>query len=113
VVTFAPSAPLRPDSRLVLDPTPDRVFRGDRLEVSGRLLDAAGRPVVGRMVDVHIGPRDRTALGEPIERIGGAMTDAAGQFSASLPVPSLLPLGEWGLYVSFAGDEDAGPAPPP
>ena len=113
VVTFAPSAPLRPDSRLVLDPTPDRVFRGDRLEVSGRLLDANGRPVAGRMVDVHIGPRDRTALAEPIERIGGAMTDAAGQFSASLPVPSLLPLGEWGLYVSFAGDEDAGPAPPP
>lgn len=113
VVTFEPAAPLRPDSRLVLDPTPTRVFRGDALRVSGRLIDASGVPAAGRLVDVHIGPRDRSALSEPIERLGGATTDDEGRFEATLTLPSLLPLGEWGLYVSFAGDDEVGPAPPP
>lgn len=113
VVEFEPARPLSPDSSLTLEPIAERVFRGEPLRLRGRLVDADGRPLSGRTVDVHVGPRDAGQLDAPIEAVGALTTDGDGWFDGEVVLSPVMPLGEWGLYVSFAGDDDAGPAPPP
>jgi protocatechuate 3,4-dioxygenase beta subunit len=77
---------------------------GDRLDVDGRVLDAAGRPVAGAVVDVwHTSPDgfydSQVGDGAEYSMRGQLRTDADGRFwfrtvkPASYPVPNDGPVG--------------------
>lgn len=98
---------------LSLEPVPSRLYRGDALSLRGALRDARGEPVSGAEVQVYLGPRERGDLEGPVQHIADVSVGPDGHFDVALRLPSVVPLGEWALYVSFAGDRRYAPATPP
>ena len=98
---------------LSLEPVPSRLYRGDALSLRGALRDAHGAPVSGVEVQVYLGPRERGDLQGPVQHITDISVGPDGHFDVALRLPSVVPLGEWALYVSFAGDRRYAPATPP
>lgn len=98
---------------LSVEPVPSRLYRGDALSLQGALRDARGAPVSGVEVQVYLGPRERGDLEGPVQHIADILVGPDGHFDVALRLPSVVPLGEWALYVSFAGDRRYAPATPP
>jgi transglutaminase-like putative cysteine protease len=87
-------------------------FRGERLGLSARLEDAGGRPLSGRELRVYLGPATGATEGRLLE-VGRLTTDERGAAVGDVVIPHSLPLGVWGIYVVFAGDEAHAPSRSP
>ena len=83
-------------------------FRGDAMEVRGRLVDDTGLGMAGRRVDIFLAPAGADGAGAVT--IGHAVTDANGEFAARAEVPAALDVGDYEVYASFRGDDSFRPA---
>jgi uncharacterized protein YfaS (alpha-2-macroglobulin family) len=53
---------------------------------------------------VWLGPPSGRRDGRVI-RLGSITSDVDGRVRGSVPLPGSLPLGQWGIYLVFGGDE--------
>jgi hypothetical protein len=76
-------------------------YRGETIHVEGR-VDAGGKPLADRAVDVYLAPAGRG--GEGSIPIGRGTTDADGLFSLDLDLPGRLELRRYELFVTTRED---------
>jgi len=95
----------RPASTVTIEIAETDVARGTAVHVKGRVTagDAcAATPVSILLRDASAGPTAREA------RIGGAVTDANGNFSATFVLPSAVPVGDYDVVARTDGDARCG-----
>lgn len=88
-------------TRIALDASSHRVYRGQMLDLAGRLVDAEGRSVVGGRIEVRLGGG---------RLLGVALTEEEGRFRLSLGIPPDLGVGRHPIQVGFVGDGSRSPS---
>jgi hypothetical protein len=104
--------PEREPTVVEVESSPGEVYRGETLALRARLEDSGGRPLGGRQLRVYLGPASGAREGRLLE-VGRMQTDEGGGAQGEVVVPHSLPLGVWGIYVVFAGDEAHAPSRSP
>lgn len=84
---------------------PSHVFRGDRLEVKGRLTTDQGLPLGTRPVQAYLVPAGRPRP-ELFRQVGEGKTDEDGYVTVEVTIPETTDLGLWSVYLFFLGDEN-------
>ncbi|MBN1944250.1 MAG: transglutaminase domain-containing protein [Bradymonadales bacterium] len=97
-------------SVLRLEQTPDQAFRGESVEIEGRLLDGESRGLPGRRVAVLLGSLPGAQRPHRAIRLGWLVTGQDGFCSGLVTIPASLPLGIWDLYLMFEGDGEYDPS---
>lgn len=84
------------------------VLRGEEIEVSGSLTAVTGEAISDAPVALVLLPPPGV---EAVQRpLGGAHTDASGQYRATIRIPRDLPPGRWRLEAQSQGDSEFAPA---
>ena len=100
-IEHAQAAPGQPDSapqpprapmQLLLSAQPERAKRGERFNVTGRLLTMEGSPLAEREVRVTLAPVGGEGQGR---QIGAGMTNSRGVFQIEAELPASLAIGRW------------------
>jgi hypothetical protein len=86
-----------------LEAAPAFAWAGDSLDVRGRLLDVDGAGVRDAVVTVWLGPSDERHAEAAVFALGSLEVDRNGAFAGSVLVPPETPVGDWGVYVVYAG----------
>ncbi len=95
----------KPAARVVLQSVGRRVFRGESLEVAGRVTDGDSG-VGGLRVNLYLAPAG--AGGRGARQVGETVTDASGAFRHTLVVPADFPLGDHEVYAATPGNDAVG-----
>jgi hypothetical protein len=103
-----PAEPPRRATRLQLLEMPEVGFRGETMRVRGRLVDESGAALAGRRVTVYLGPADGREDGRVIA-LDEAETGNEGEIDDEVMLPQSLPLGVWGIYLVYRGDDETAP----
>jgi len=100
VPTQSGRRPVREALALTLATRELDALRGSQLPVTGRAVDRAGQGVAGLRIEAWI-----AAPGRPRRMLlGVCVSDARGEFQASLGVPPDLAVGDYALVVSTPGN---------
>lgn len=101
--TGAPTedADVRIATALVLDSEAMRVYRGQMLNLAGRVVGASGEPVSGGRIEIRV---------EGTRLLGVALSDENGRFSVALGIPPDLGVGRHPMNISFVGNREFRPA---
>jgi len=94
--------PKKPTPQLVVTTADTSAFRGHLVHVEGR-IDAGGKPLPDRAIDVFLAPAGRGGA-DPIP-LGRAVSDKDGRFGQDFSVPASLDLATYEIYL--ASPEDA------
>ncbi len=106
----APDAPPRRATQLRLLP-PERgrepsVFRGEAIQLRGRLSTDQGLPLASRRVEAYLAPSGGGKVSpDALQRIGEGTTDEAGLVTLEARIPPTTHLGRWSIYLFYPGDE--------
>lgn len=100
----SPPPPERAGVVLTVSYASTEAFRGESVVVAGQLSDGSGAGLAERDVAVWLGPPSGRRDGRVI-RLGSITSDVDGRVRGSVPLPGSLPLGQWGIYLVFGGDE--------
>jgi transglutaminase-like putative cysteine protease len=101
------STPGKRAVRISLNTATHRVFRGDSLEVSGRIADG-DTGVAGLRVNLYLAPAG--AGGRGARQVGETVTDGSGGFRQTIALPIDFPLGDHEVYAATPGNETVGSA---
>jgi hypothetical protein len=100
-----PAGPSRAPTQIALTTTTRSVFRGDNVEVWGRVtLRDEGAP--GLRVEIYLSKDGK--MGDA--RLGTTVTGPDGRFHASLPVPRGIAVGDYQVVGVTPGDADREPS---
>jgi transglutaminase-like putative cysteine protease len=97
-----PAAPDRRSARVTLQSAGRRVFRGEPLEVAGRITDG-DTGVAGLRVNLYLAPSGGGGRGA--RQVGETVTDATGAFHQTLVLPPDFPLGDHEVYAATPGND--------
>ena len=89
-------------------PGPD-VFRGETLQVEGKLTSAEGTPLPDKPVEAFLAPKGDYRV-EAFVPIGTGRTDSQGRVVIDARLPKSLALGRWSLYLYFRGEGGLAPS---
>ncbi len=98
-----PVPTLKPTS-LKLVSANQNVFRGDKMEITGVLNNAAGDPLSDAPIEIFLVPKGKHAP-EDFVQIGQAKTNANGEMTTEVEIPDTVALGRWSLYLYFRGNK--------
>ncbi len=91
----------KPTPTIALTQASSSAYRGDKLRVEG-FIRFGKRPLAGRLINVHLAPAGEH--GSRSIHIGSLRSTADGSFGGDLPVPSLVTLTTYEIYVSSPED---------
>ncbi|MCA9521267.1 MAG: hypothetical protein KC609_09850 [Myxococcales bacterium] len=84
-----------------------RVFRGEQLEVHGRVLDPRGVGIAGLYVQLAIWNRERTEI---VSLLGLTVTDERGEFRETFQIPRQLGTGRFQFLATTIGTSQYSPS---
>ena len=96
----------RKTTRTLLDRVSARVFRGDKVEMTGRVLEGE-EPVVGGQVRINLMDPEKSEI---LDVLGHATTGPTGHFVASVTMPMNVQLGTWEVVAEFIGTAKHAPS---
>lgn len=83
-------------------------FRGETVDIEGRVTGHDGTALGGVRVDVYLAPIGRG--GDDAVMVGRTVTAADGSFLAHVPLPYDLDLAEYEAFAATPGNKDYQPA---
>lgn len=96
------------ETRIAVSDATGAGYRGESIEITGRLTDDDGGGLVAQRVDLYLAPVGYD--GDYATLVGHTVTTTDGTFATKVAIPRNLELGDYKVFAATPGDDTYAPA---